>query len=294
MIKDDFNGKIIKFTTHTREEAIRMADFVAKGFEPGFFRDAANVPVVMVTGGFNNGKSMTCEAMSRSLLEGNVENMLSEGQRFCHYMESAPSSAMNEYCFREGYIYDRPAVVSFDRLATITRDPSTTLDEKFQANFRFYPSVTPIRLKQGFRLSASGDLIGPKGKPAKLDNAIFRNPPVGGIIFTSGRVESLRAAHPWLWFHINQPLYGERPTKHGIEKSIVWDEDDPHHPKWEKEFTVLALAPELLSSPRFQECWKELEKYATTGVLPKPMQPPEIPRQWNDSDIDESFGRPEL
>ena len=160
------------FTTHSREEAIRVSAFMARAFEPRFFHDPDNIPVVAVTGGFNNGKSMICEAMSRALLDQEgVEGMIDEGQRFHHYMETAPSSALSNYCAHRGTIAGAPAVVSFDRLATMDGDPTLSLDDKFQENFKYYAPVLPYRLSPGFNLSAKGRIKGPDGRFARLGTA---------------------------------------------------------------------------------------------------------------------------
>ena len=297
----------VGFTTHTRKQAIMMADFMARAFDIKFLTDKKRIPVVAVTGGFNNGKSMICEAMSRSLLDQeDVQQMLEEGQHFHHYLEDAPSSAMQNYCCQNGTIQGYPAAISFDRISNMSQS-RLELDELFQRNFKFYSRALPLRFKPGFSPFNARDghylrgefAISADDRLVPIKKAVVMRKAVGGMIFTSGREESLYDLNPWLRFHIHQPLYdegarmfrskGDAGGGWGFGIDVDGDDEyafapqvnsliegpetkhDPNHPKWTKEFTVSVYAPELMECPRFKAFWRQMEVYAKTGVLREPV-----------------------
>jgi hypothetical protein len=284
----------LHFTTYTREEALRVADFIARAIEPRFFHDPDNIPLIVVTGGFNHGKSMICEAMSRSILDDEgIEAMIKEGQKFHHYLETAPSSALSNYCYQFGMIAGKPGLVTFDRMATASFNWGEVeghtssrgrlcLDEEFVANFKRHAFVS-FKLNNGFGITSAGP-IDDRGYAVNFEDA-FVKMELGGAIFTSGRIETLEEANPWIHFHIAQPDHpsgmnttslrtnfgkGKKTPLAEMELPELFDDHDPRHPKWRKVFDLEVLAPELQQSPRFQLFWKKIQEYAATGRLVEP------------------------
>jgi hypothetical protein len=201
----------IQVTTTTRDDALQMAAFLARGFEPRFFHDPDKVPVVVVTGTFNDGKCKICEAMSREILDQeSIEEMMREGADDHHYLEKRPCHALEEYLYQRGTIAGVPAVVSFDRIS-MQEESAINLDETMHDNFTNHTQITKGELKEGYRISyyEPGYARGPQGNYLKLKDAFLHGTAsiqkFGGAIFTSGRGDLDQDIHTkWLHVHIDQ------------------------------------------------------------------------------------------
>tara|TARA_R110002126_G_scaffold13118_7_gene57182 strand:- start:77189 stop:78529 length:1341 start_codon:yes stop_codon:yes gene_type:complete len=148
--------------TNSREALIDLSRVLASAFEKPLFNDPQNIPLILISGTMNGGKSMIIEAMMKELLdEYDAADMKKPTAPKQMFIERKACDALWNYCQAVGHTMNKKVMYGFDRV-------TSTLYENAQQS-----------LIQSFKKAAS-------------DNKIE---PVGAIFRSSSHVEQ---AQPWL------------------------------------------------------------------------------------------------
>ncbi|MCB9991112.1 MAG: hypothetical protein H6867_07000 [Rhodospirillales bacterium] len=110
----------LSLQTHTREALIDLSQALAHAFDPRFFIDDSNLPIIAVSGSGEGGKSMVIEAMMKAILdEYDPRDMKRPDSKREMFIESKPCDAIDRYCQAIGHVKGVPIMCGFDRITHI-------------------------------------------------------------------------------------------------------------------------------------------------------------------------------